>query len=301
MYGATIFNPGLSPYRSGVKLPTATVDLARQANLNTVRVTDFLDPDGSPATAPYDATDWDRVDAVIAAAGAAGMHVDLGLADYRNMMWNNCVNPYTANWKTFIDFVANRVNTITGRIYKDDPTIAFVSIAGEPLAVGSHAFTALATRSSCTISYTNAQLVAFYSSALGEWTGAGGSVLVNTGGLGYLNDAGVGIDWRQIMALQDDAFCDIKTYRGMLAYAPTVAKYCAGIGKPIVDEEFGWTQATSNRAGDFTDTFAVLHEYHFAGLAFWNLGYQEATTTYDVGPSEPLVWAAIRQGGTTTG
>jgi hypothetical protein len=235
---------------------------------------------------------------MIAAAGAAGMHVDLGLADYRNMMWNNCEDPYAADWSKFIDFVANRVNTVTGRVYKDDPTIAFVSIAGEPLQVGTQTFTASATNRPCTISYSTSELTGFYASALGEWAATKASVLVNSGVFAYLNESASGIDWRAIMALPGNDFCAIKTYGGMAGYVPTVANYCAQIGKPLVDEEFGWTQGIGDapRAEGFRNAFGNLASLGVAGVAIWNLGYQQAPTSYDVGPGEPLTWAAIRAG-----
>jgi hypothetical protein len=295
MFGSTIYNPGVVPYRSGIKNPSGTIALARAAHLNTIRITDFLNPDGDPATAPYDATAWHRVDAMIAAAGAAGMHVDLGLADNRKLLWNHCVDPYTADWSGFISFVANRVNTVSLRTYKNDPAIAFVSVAGEPLPVGSHSFIGTGGRS-CTIRYTTADLTRFYAATTGNWRAAGGAVVVNTGGLGYLNEAKSGIDWRAIFSLRSNAFCDIKTYGGMLAWAPTAARYCASIGKPIVDEEFGWQQRVSDaeRARDFIYTYAVVRALHFAGVGFWNLGYQLAPTSYEVGPSTPLTFAAVR-------
>jgi hypothetical protein len=295
MFGATIFNPGLTPYQSGVKLPEQTVQLAQSAGMNTIRITDYLNDFGNPSSDPYDEASWRRVDAVIAAAGQAGMHVDLGLADYRNMMWNNCIDPYDASWSHFIDFVANRVNTITGEVYKDDPTIAFVSIAGEPLPVGTQpAFTDVAG-GSCTLSYSTSELTSFYSNTLSEWAATDGTVLANSGGLGYLNEPGNGIDWQSIMSLHDNAFCDMKTYLGMAQFATTVASYCASIGKPLIDEEFGWTQSNGDatRAEDFTSAFASLKAMGVTGLAFWNLGYEHAQTSYDVSSLEPLTWAAI--------
>ncbi len=297
MYGATVYNPGLVPYRSGLEDPSGTVALAEQAHLDTVRITDFLDVDGDPATAPYDPTVWGEVDAMIAAAGAAGLHVDLGLADYRAMLWNRCTDPYTADWSQFIDFVADRVNTVTHLVYKDDPTIALVSVAGEPLPVGTHAYTASATGLPCSLTYTTADLTSFYAATTAEWEGQGGTVLVNTGGLGYLNESSAGIDWQSIFADPSDAVCDIKTYGGMQAWAPTAAAFCQSIGKPIVDEEFGWTQGVGDaaRAQSFATMFAQLRAEHMAGSVFWNLGYQLGPTSYEVNPSTPLTFAQIVQ------
>ena len=297
MYGATIYNPGLQPYQSGIEDPAGTVALAERAHLNTIRITDFLDVNGDPATAPYDPTSWGYVDAMIAAAGAAGLHVDLSLADYRATLWNRCTDPYTAAWSQFVSFVANRVNTVSHRVYRDDPTIAFVSVAGEPLPVGTHTYTASATGAPCTLSYTTAELTAFYASVTSDWHDQGGTVLINSGGLGYLNEASAGIDWQSIFSLPDNAFCDIKTYGGMQAWAPTAAAYCHAIGKPVLVEEFGWEQGIGDaaRAQLFDAMVAQVRAFGAAGLVFWNLGYQVSPTGYDVSPSTPDTFAAVVQ------
>jgi hypothetical protein len=299
MYGATIYNPGVVPYRSGLKDPADTITLAREAHLNTIRITDFLDVNGSPDTAPYDPARWRLVDGVIAAARSAGMHVDLGLADYRAVLWNNCVDPYTADWSKFLGFVADRVNTVDGSVYRDDPTLALVSIAGEPKPANKpYAFTASATGKPCTLTYSTADLTAFYRQAIGAWQARHPAVLIDTGGLGYLNETHSGIDWRTIFALPGNATCAIKTYGGMQAWAPTAAAYCASLGKPLIDEEFGWQQQVGDdqRAADFAAMYAMLHSLHVAGIAFWNLGYQTGPTSYEVGPATPKTFAAIQIG-----
>jgi hypothetical protein len=296
LYGATIYNPGLRPYQSGVKNPAGTIALAKLAHLNTIRITDFLNSTGNPAVDPYDAQKWGYVDGMIAAAGAAGLHVDLGLSDYRAMLWNNCINPYTADWNLFVSFVANRVNSVSGRVYKNDPAIALVSVAGEPLPVGSHSFTAKATGQPCTISYSTADLTSFYTATTGAWAAAKGSVLINSGGLGYLNETHAGIDWKTIFSLPTNAVCDIKTYGGMFNWVANAASYCASIGKPIVDEEFGYQQGSSDaqRADLFAQNYNLARSLDFAGIVFWNLGYQMASTSYEVNPSTPLTFQVVQ-------
>jgi hypothetical protein len=303
MDGATIYNPGLRPEQSGLLNPAGTVALVQQAHLNTIRITDFFSHHGDPGTLPYNSTSWTQVDQMIAAAGAAGLHVDLGLSDYRALLWENCIDPYTAGWTRYLDFIANRVNTVTGQTYKSDPTIAMVSIAGEPLAAnkphtgvnaGGSPDPALA---GCTIEYSTAQLTAFYTAATDTWKAQGGSVLVSPGGLGYINEyQSAGIDWHAIFNLHSVDICAIKTYGGMFAYAPTPAAYCHSINKPIIDEEFGYTQSTGDvqRAALFSAQYAQLRQVGAAGVAFWNLGYQVASTSYEVSPLTPLTFAAVQ-------
>ena len=298
MYGATVFNPGLRPEQSGFLNPAGTIALARSAHLNTIRLINFYPNSGDPTLVPFEERSWQLADQMIAAAGAAGMHVELGLGDYRNTLWNDCVNPYTYDWTRFIQFVATRRNTVSGAIYGTDPTIAFVSISGEPLPVGSHSFTARTTGRSCTISYTTNDLTEFYVRTLSAWKAMGPTVMVNSGGLGYINEyRSGGIDWKSIFALPDNDFCDIKTYGGMLGYAGTPAQYCHAIGKPIIDEEFGWQQSDGDakRAQEFTATMSQLNALGFSGAAFWNLGYQVTSTSYDVSTRTPRLFAAIQR------
>jgi len=297
MYGASVYNPGLTPYVSGIKNPSGTVALAQHARLNTVRLINFYSDRGNPATTPYDPGAWNQVDAMIAALRRAGMRADLGLADYRNLLWNNCINPYTADWSRFLSVVANRVNTVTGVTYKNDPTIAFVSVAGEPLPVGTHSFTASATGQPCTIRYSTQDLTNFYRSTTGVWKRERASVLINSGGLGYLNETTSGIDWVTIFSLPTNDLCDIKTYGGMYSWAGNAAAFCRLIGKPIIDEEFGWQQGIGDaqRSQLFDQTYALVRSLRLAGVAFWNLGYQLAPTSYEVNPLTPATLAAVQR------
>lgn len=296
VYGATFYNPGLTPYLSGIKNPSGTISLAQQAKLNALRITNFLPTTGDVTTTPYDETSWQRVDAFIAAAKNANMKVTLSLSDYRKLLWNNCVDPYTYSWFAFVKFVANRVNTVTGVTYKNDPTIAWVSISGEPVQPGSYTFVASGTGKSCTIKFTTAQLTNFYENAMATWKIVGATVLVNSGGLTHLDLANSGIDWKSIFSYSSNDFCAIKTYGGMLDWAPNAAAYCASLGKPIVDEEFGYTQSMGDvpRAQAFEQQYSTLQNLHFAGVIFWNLGYELASTSYEVNPSTPWTFATVQ-------
>jgi hypothetical protein len=296
MNGASVYNPGLRPEQSGFSNPTGTVALAQRAGLNTIRIVNFFSDDGIPASTPYAETTWEQVDQMIAVAGSAGLHVALDLSDYRNILWNSCVNPYTSDWTAFIRFIATRRNTVTNRLYADDPTIATLGISGEPLPVGRHTFMAPATGQECTLSYTTQELTDFYARTTGLWKQLGATVAVNPGGLGYLNEPTSGIDWKAIFALPTVDLCAIKTYGGMLAYSGTVAAYCLSLGKPWIDEEFGWQQSDGDaqRATELRNMCETIFAEGSSGANFWNLGYQVAPTSYDVGPATPAMFAAAR-------
>ena len=294
--GASWYLYGASEYQStggiGIDYPKATISLARTLHLNTIRIVNFYN-DGDPSFTPYDPKVWKKVDVMIADAKAAGLQVDLGLSDYRRILWNNCINPYTYDWDQLMQFVASRSNTVTGKTYGKDAAIAFISLAGEPLPVGSHTFTTPGGKS-CTITYSGQDLLNFYTRTLAQWQAQGTTVLGNSGGMGYLN-FNSGIPWQSIMALSTNRFCDIKTYGGMLAFVPTVAAYCHSINKPFMDEEYGWTQSMGDaqRAQAFHGTATSLRANGATGQEFWNLGEQMASTTYDVGPGSPLTLTAI--------
>ena len=157
MNGASVYNPGLRPEQSGVREPGRDRGARSKAGLDTIRIVNFFSDEGVPASTPYAETAWEQVDQMIADAGAAGLHVDLDLSDYRNILWSNCINPYTSDWTAFVTFVATRRNTVTGRLYADDPTIATLGISGEPLPVGTHIFGAR-NRRGCTLTYTTREL-----------------------------------------------------------------------------------------------------------------------------------------------
>jgi hypothetical protein len=292
MYGASEYQ---SNPQTGIDHPDGTIALARQARLNTVRIINFYDNHGDPKVEPFSEARWRKVDAMVASAHAADMHVLLDLSDYRNVLWNSCTNPYSQDWGDYLKFVAARRNTITGISYSVDPTVVLVSIAGEPLPVGPHTF-ADRTGAGCTLSYGTADLVSFYTRTLRQWV-ALSTIPVNTGGLGYLV-LDSGIDWQTLFALPDNAVCDIKTYGGMVNFIARASAFCSSHNKPWIDEEFGWQQSLGDdlRARQFTNTNRQIRDHQGSGELFWNLGYQVKPTTYDIGTMTPLAFAAVVAG-----
>jgi hypothetical protein len=297
--GAPWFMYGASEYQSspmtGIDHPDGTIALARQAHLNTIRIINFFDNHGDPKVEPFSETRWRKLDAMVASAHAADMYVLLDLSDYRNVLWNSCVNPYAQDWGEYLKFVAARRNTITGIAYSVDPTVALVSIAGEPLAVGVHAFTDR-TGIACSLSYSTADLTNFYTRTLSQWATLS-TIPVNTGGLGYLV-LDSGIDWQSIFALPDNAVCDIKTYGQMVNFITKVSAFCGSHNKPWIDEEFGWQQSLGDdvRARQFANTNRQIRDHQGSGELFWNLGYQVKPTTYDIGSMTPLTFSAVVAG-----
>jgi hypothetical protein len=272
----------------GLDDPDARSTLAVAAGLNTLRIVDFLDVKGAPATAPYDSARWQRVDRVIASAGAHGLHVILDLSTYRNLLWNAGLDPYTVDWRAFLQFVATRVNTVTGVRYANDPTIALMAFAGEvePIDTPSN-----------TRGITTSQVTDFFSRTFAEWKAFDPSHLVSSGGLLQLDWAS-GIDWKAIFGLSTNDVCSIHDYStaDRTITTPAVAAYCGSIGRPWITEEFGWEQSVGDatRAAAFDTMYDTQVTYHAAGVGFWNLGTQLGGTTYDVNTGTTLTWAAVK-------
>lgn len=285
MYGGSIY---------GYQSDTASrISLATQGKLNTVRITNMLNESSTDlVNAPFDSTKWAKVDAAIAAAGNANLKVILDLSSYRNLYKNNNRNAYTLDWSTFINWVANRTNTVSGVVYKNDPIIAIISVAGEVDPPNA---------SSATGPTSTQQLTDFYTRTIAQVHAADPNHLVSEGGLlqyGWNS----GIDWRSIFALPGDDVPAVHVYSaGDENYAPTIAADATSINKPWMIEEFGFDQTTgdSTRASDFQRVYTLATTNNAAGVAYWNIGTEVLgaggkTSTYDVNTSTPLTLAAVQ-------
>jgi hypothetical protein len=271
--------------------------LANGAKLNLLRITNFLNEganDPALASAPYDAARWALVDQYLAADAAAGDHTLLDLSTFRNLAWNNCLGP-SYDWGSYLSWVANRVNTVNGRVYDQDPSLAIVALAGEQNPPGSYTLTAN-NGQPCTLSYTTSDLTAFFQRTLSESRHFFPSQLSETGGFLHL-DYNAGIDWQTIMGDADDQVCSLHVYSpgDATVSVPNVSSYCGSLGKPWIDEEFGFPQSDGDttRASDFKGQYALSTQYGAAGTLFWNLGPQVAGDTYDVNPNTPNTWATV--------
>ncbi len=272
---------------NGLADPQSAVSQVSALGLNTVRITDFLDVNGDPATAPFDETGWRAVDRLIAAAADAGLHVELDFSTYRNLLKRVGGNPYTVDWLPFLRFAADRVNTATGVRYADDPTIALVSFAGEVDGI---------TGGDNTYGLTTAELTGFYRTVEAFWRSIAPGQLLTAGGLSHL-DWDPGIDWRAIFSLPDNDINALHVYTAGDANktVPAVAQFSGSTGKPWIIEEFGYPASLpdADRADRYRRMFDRAAANHAAGVGLWNVGTQ-TTGTYDVGPQFPLTAGVVR-------
>jgi hypothetical protein len=278
LYGGAVFN--------GLDDPTATVAMAVNAHLNTVRVVNFLYEFDPISIAQYRERDWSRLDRFVAAAGAANLKVILDLSTFRNLLRYNGVEPYAYDWGPFLAYVASRINTVTGVAYRNDPTIAIISLAGEPEPISGNP-DPLAARSS-------AELTDFYRRSYSQLRAHDPNHVISSGGLlQYGWDSGV--DWRAIFGAVD--ICALHGYSDSdLAAVPTIAASCAAAGKPWITEEFGYLQSMGDaaRADAYQRIYDLQRRYGSAGIGFWNLGPELKPDSHDVNATTPKTWAVVR-------
>ena len=337
LYGASTYH---SSNRGGPNDDDAVIAMAVDAGLNTLRLGEMFEQTTGEATAPYDAGDWAAVDLYLAKMRDAGLRAILDLSAFRNFLmrrdiaaggWTDLcrddgtvtpqeratvdfgsISPYRASayseWDDFIAFVANRVNTVTGVIYRDDPTIAIVSFAGEPHPPQSFL---------CGMPADTDELTAFYVHVFAEWKTHDDRHLLSSGGMLHLDweelhgDAdGSGIDWRAIFALPTHDVPTLHTYPARIDggvpadyQTPKVSGFLADLGKPWFTEEFGWRQDVGDgtRAGYYDWLYQRQLDYGSTGAAFWNLGFELAPGTFDVGPQTPATWATVQAHAPTSG
>ena len=321
--GAAIYgtsNPG------GPASASQVLDWAAAAHLNTIRLVNMFDEGGLDDLAPYDETNWAHVDQLLEDISARGMHALLDLSAFRNHLVHRdirvngleaqCqagvdrtgfdytpIDPYrvglASEWQAFIDFVTARTNTVTGLVYRDDPTIAVISIAGEPQPPESE---------ECGKATDTAELTEFYRRTLEMLHDDDANHLRSSGGLIHLDwqqlyGHSSGIDGEAIFALADNTLPALHTYppdyqpdgTPIDYQTPALGPYATGLGKPWFTEEFGWTQNVGDavRASRYEWLYNEQKTFGSSGALFWNLGPEVAGGSHDANPYTPLTWNVI--------
>lgn len=287
----------------GTGAPSQEIALAHALKRNTINVINFQSRYRDLFDAKSENT-WRRIDLLLAQAAVAKppLHVMLTLSEFAKDLVVAGVNPLTAlsAWDGYIDFIANRRNTVNGVEYKNDPTIAMVQIWGEPCYVGENDGAGSDCPATITTAagYNTANMRTFYEHVLDRWRRDAPRTLVSTGGLSHLNGTdnppGVmnGIPWRDLMSYPTNATCDIEI-NSNADYDSTVAKvanFCSWIGKPwflsawsscYQDPTYAWRpvmQTDNEMAAHNTLMFNTIHAakgtpaaYHAVGTSFWSM------------------------------
>lgn len=256
----------------------AMIGLAKQANLNALRATDFLDG----ATADWrNPTVWANMDYFVRTAAADGMHVIISIDAYRKWLIKHNTNPYEPTlWTDYLRFFGKR--------YGGSTSILYIPVAGEaPPPSSKNPWKATAD-----------QYVAFYRQALETLRQTDPHHLHTVGGLSFLNNPRYGIPWQQLFSLPGNDLASIHVYsEGDLTISLlTVAQWCAARHLPLVVEEFGAKQSLGDaeRAAYFKRVCDAARAQRVAGLGFWNLGPELAPSSYEVSEATPHTFAAVQ-------
>jgi hypothetical protein len=281
----------------------AEISLAQAGRVNVLELVEFDTQYHSLADTESEAT-WVRVDNFLAAAHSAGLHVILNLSEYGQSLQAAGQTPTTTDWGSYLGFIANRTNSVTGVQYKNDPTIAMVELFGEIDAPNYNIHPGTEG--------TTAQMTAFFHRTETQWKALAPNILVSSGGFSYLNDPGSGIDWKTIMSDPANASCDLEVNSpdDLNSAVGPVTSYCKSIGKPWFLA--AWSSCYNSSSYPFstpTDADMAGHAqamynvaaggtpavYRAIGADFWNL--ENAGTpsgTCSISPSFPQTWSVVQ-------
>jgi hypothetical protein len=116
--------------------------------------------------------------------------------------------------------------------------------------------------------------------------------------------------WQNIYSLPNNDIVAFKTYSlDDLNLIPKISALAKGLGKPLVDEEFGLPQSMgdasntgevynnlqTSRAQFYEDVYRIGEQAGVVGFAFWDLGSDIRGNSYQVNPDTPAVWQVIRR------
>ena len=261
------------------------------AGQNLIRATDQWDSH-TPGQTANDSIVWSNMDYLLSAARKKGMFVVVDLSAFRWLLTSQGSDPSRADlWVPFIDQVAAR--------YRDNPAVAFYSIAGEPKPPATPA--------------DLQSLTDFYRTTSEALRAADPNHLITLGGFNHMEDHPELNWWQSLDQLATNDIVAVKTYsQHDLDLMPAIAAYARSTGKPAVEEEFGMPQgygdgtfaggaAYNGLAGGRADFFEAVYssgsQLGYAGFVFWNMGCEIGPTSYEVSPKTPAVWAVVSSHG----
>lgn len=278
----------------------AEVALAVRAGLNVLELVRYEQTYNSVASQTSEATLL-RVDNNIAQCRTAGLKIILNFSGYFWSLKAAGLKPTNVDWNPFLTTMMNRVNSVTGVRYRDDPTIAMVELIGEIDEPNG---------SEPTLRGTNAEILAFYTRTLAQLRALAPNHVICTGGFSYLNLGR--LQWKPLMDLPNNQVCafEINSFEDRDVTAPMVTQYAAQIGKPWFLAAFSSCQRPSNGSYDInavaSDAAGAAHHREMyeltrgrtpdaltrgCGADFWNLA---PTGICDIGLQKPLTFAVVQ-------
>ncbi len=268
------------------------------AGFNTIRFTNYMNVAEDLEYASYV---WERIDAVLDVCRQYNLKVIIehseisGIADFKGAKDSAA---YLAVWQNFFAWLPNRVNTVNGRVYKNDDTIAMYSIAGE---LGEPFGEPVGNRG-------------WYTTLSGYIRANDTNHLITPGAMNpeQIWDSNYA---KHPLFHQTDILTvssvDVAATEGYYdAYIgglyPQLKSYTQAKGKPWINIEFGYDQANHSHKGDAQrakDLRYVMDtglKNDCAGVIFWN--YDDGVGSgYGVSPSTPESWQMLKTYAKTTG
>ncbi len=226
---------------------------------------------------------WDYyggMDAYVSHSSTASSHDDF-YTDDQCRQW----------YREYVRKVLTRENTLTGRQYRNDPTIAMWELANEAEAKQAGVDV---------LQSWTADMAAYFESVDGDHlvsTGSGGNY--NTDSSVWEYSGGHGVDYVQNHRVPEIDVCSFHLYPewlnentneyGQQWIRDHVVDAHETIGKPVFLGEFGWAKGrTPSRASVYADWFDLLDQLDAAGAAAWQLirDDRSETSKHDVRPSD---------------
>lgn len=337
---------------------TDLLDNAQKMGFNVIRIWSFIDrgslSQGNVIDSPFYFQYWDsannrpayndgatgleRLDFIISEAAKRGLKILLvltnnwrefggmdqyskwyGLSYHSDFYKDSRVK---AAYKAWASHLINRKNTVTGKLYRDDPTIFAWELANEPRCKGSGD---LGQDSSCNTQTITSwvQEMSAYVKSLDQ------NHMVSVGDEGFFNnrDSGdwiyngsEGVDFDALLALSNIDFGTFHLYPSHWSKSPewgvTYINEHAASGKaankPVIAEEFGYPN--SDRSRIYTSWTSAIETSGLAGSNFWMLAARENSngqlypdydgfTIYNDGsdPSKILTKHAVNMAGKNSG
>jgi len=272
--------------------------------LKVIRIWGFFDGQAQdntviqPSPGTYDESGLLKLDYAIAKAGELGIKLVLPLVnnwdDFGGM--NQYVQWFNANshdqfytnasikqaYKNYVSHILNRVNTITGVAYKNDPTIMTWELANEPRSQSD-------TTGNTLVNWASEMSTYIKSIDSQHLVAVGDEGFFNrSGATDWFYNGGEGVDWDRLIALPNIDYGTYHLYPDHWNKTPEwgtqwiidhIEKGNA-IGKPVVLEEFGYrNQATRDQV--YQTWLSTIEQYNGAGSQFWILtGIQDDNSLY---------------------
>jgi Ricin-type beta-trefoil lectin domain-like/Cellulase (glycosyl hydrolase family 5) len=282
-------------------------DTAKAKGMTVFRATDIIyDFNISDINLQFSETVWAHMDHVLNIAQAEGIKVILDLSNIPHTLDNfsppvDFMNPVNYSlYDRLYSFVPNRVNTINGLQYKNDPTIIGYVISGEPVlfgnqydANGNQIVTEFGSRDA-----NNYEQMITHAATILKQNDP--NHLVSAGGFNHF-EAGTQIDntghhyWETVWSMPNIDYASMHVYpsnplpvpSGEWVNLPSYKSFADSVSKPFMVEEWGLDQSQTTdpieQQSYFNYAFETTYESGEPIMILWSW---HTGTNYDIFPGQ---------------